>query len=93
MPIHPLELDAFMSRAQTELKKTNRNRPYGPIPAFTMIALGSYDAESESNVILERFSAVLQETGDVAQAAPYTKLAIGHQHAEGELVGSPAASS
>lgn len=93
MPIHQLEMETFISRAQIEWKKTNRNRPYGPIPAFTMNVHGSYTAGTESAVILEQFSSILQPAGEPRQPVPGLKLAFEPQHADVELVGNSTVST
>jgi len=49
------EVDQFLARAEQEFEKTNRNRPYGPLPSFAMNIAGSWRLSTHRDVILEYF--------------------------------------
>jgi len=53
------ELDHLLARAQKEWEKTNRNRPYGPLPEFRMDVTGTWCAETQSEAILSHFVAAM----------------------------------
>ncbi len=55
-----LEVPEFLSRVETEWEKTNRNRPFGPLPQFEMSVQGTWDTESDSDVIVEAFQEAFQ---------------------------------
>ncbi|MBX3437618.1 MAG: hybrid sensor histidine kinase/response regulator [Planctomycetaceae bacterium] len=58
----------FEARARTEWLKTNRNRPYGPIPDFELTHDGQWNVESSIDAVLNRFRRVMHSDADVATA-------------------------
>jgi hypothetical protein len=60
LPVPRSELADFMDRAYSEWEKTNRNRPFGPIPRFEMQVEGAWMVEGNTDAILDRFTWLLQ---------------------------------
>jgi len=58
VPTPPCELAEFIARAQSEWKRTNRNRPFGPLPEFRMHGVGSWRVAAEGAALLERFQGI-----------------------------------
>jgi signal transduction histidine kinase len=54
------EIDNFLDRAQAEYEKANRNRPYGPMPAFTFEVGGTWSVPDDCAEILEAFHQLTQ---------------------------------
>lgn len=60
LPIPRSETADFIERADREWNKTNRNRPFGPIPSFQMCVEGAWNASVNSDVILRRFTELMR---------------------------------
>jgi signal transduction histidine kinase len=59
------EVDQFLVRAEQEFEKTNRNRPYGPLPSFVMNIAGSWRLSTDRDTILEYFRNIVGPSGEV----------------------------
>ncbi|MEZ6046158.1 MAG: ATP-binding protein [Planctomycetaceae bacterium] len=56
-----VEIQHFVDRAQKELKKVNRNRPFGLLPEFDLNLEGCWQAKEAQKEILTRFNHVMQK--------------------------------
>lgn len=60
LPVPACELHHFTARANKEFEKTNRNRPFGPIPRFQMEVVGTYSLPGDVDEILDRFNSMTE---------------------------------
>lgn len=61
LPAVKSEVAGFLARATDEWEQTNRNRPFGPLPAFEMHTLGTWNIAKNADVILQRFTEIIED--------------------------------
>ncbi|QDT47415.1 Non-motile and phage-resistance protein [Symmachiella dynata] len=60
LPMRRSETVEFLKRVDDELQKTNRNRPFGPLPKFQMQVEGTWDVAFTPEVILDAFRQLIE---------------------------------
>lgn len=60
MNVHLGEADRWYARIHREYERTNRNRPFGPLPQYHAKTCREWNAYDSHDLILKQFSAVLE---------------------------------
>lgn len=61
LSIPGLEMSNFVSRVKTEWEKTNRNRPFGPLPCIEMSVDGTWNVQADLDVIRNQVNRIMQQ--------------------------------
>ncbi|QDU10862.1 ATP-binding protein [Gimesia aquarii] len=61
LSISSLEMPNFVTRVETEWGKTNRNRPFGPLPFYKLNIEGTWDVTTDSAKIYRQFNRIMQK--------------------------------
>ncbi len=54
----PTDVEGYVSRIKREFRKTNRNRPFGPLPQYDIQLDGTWDLPAHSESLFARFDAL-----------------------------------